>query len=110
MTFPWETEQLPAVQSRPIEDTVSALQRDVAYMVTHTAVLVHSKHGALSMLVNTPRGQIIPRNKCQFNDGSTIEFQDIGMPQIGAPEMTVRDLVAYVWNIATTQLGLELQP
>lgn len=107
MTFPWDLppETLPAV---PVEDTVAALQRDVAYLVTHTGILVHSRHEALQMLVNTARGQIIPRGECRFTDGSTLEFQDIGMPQPSAPAMTVRELVAQVWEIAK-QLGLELE-
>lgn len=111
MTYPWE--QLPAVtepaQAPAVADVVAAMQRDMRYMTTHTAVLVHSEHAALSMLVNTPRGQIVPRGECKFTDGSTVEFQDIGMPQVGAPEVSVKNLVARVWEIAT-ELGLELLP
>lgn len=108
MTFPWE--QLPAVPEpvqAPAADTVALLQRDVAYMVTHTAVLVHSTHESLRTLVNTPRGQIVPRGECKFTDGSTFELQDIGMPQINAPVMTVQKLMAYLWDVAR-ELGLEL--
>jgi hypothetical protein len=109
MTYPWE--QLPAVQSTPeppaVADTVALLQRDVAYMVTHTAIMVHSNQAALSMLVNTARGQIVPRGECRFTDGSTFELQDIGMPQPGAPTMTVQKLTAYLWEVAR-ELGLEL--
>lgn len=108
MTFPWERIQLPA-PAPSVADTVTAMQRDLAYMVTHTAVFVHSQHDALRMLVNTPRGQIVPRGACKFTDGSTVEFQDIGMPQVGAPEMTVIDLTKQVWGVAR-ELGLELQP
>lgn len=100
--FPWE----PAVRST--EYTVALLQRDFAYAVRYTAVCVHSNQPALSMLVNTLRGQLVPRGQCKFSDGSTIEFQDVGMPQPGAPEITVRDLMARVWDIAR-ELGLELQ-
>jgi hypothetical protein len=114
MTFPWdaplpaivEPPQAPAVMST--EDIVAALQRDFAYAVTHTAVQVRSPHEALQMLVNTPRGQIIPRGECKFTDGTTMEFQDIGMPQIGASLMTVKDLMARVWE-AARELGLELK-
>jgi len=106
MKFPWEQKpQLPAV---PVEDTVAAMQRDMAYIVTHTAVMVHSNQPALSMLVNTPRGQIVPRGECRFTDGSTIEFQDIGAPQVGAPVMSVQELMARVWGVAH-ELGLELR-
>lgn len=104
--MPWEVPPAPAVRST--EETLSALQRDVAYMVTHTAVLVHSKHASLQMLINTPRGQIIPRGECKFTDGSTFELQDLGMPQVGAPLVSVPDLLTRVWDVAR-ELGLELQ-
>lgn len=99
--YPWE----PV----PIEDTVRLLQRDFAYAVQFTAVQVHSPHEALQILVNTPRGQIIPRGECKFNDGSTLEFQDIGMPQPGASTMTIAKLMAMVWSVAREK-GLELLP
>jgi hypothetical protein len=114
MTFPWDPPPLPAVvepaqapAAQPVETVVAALQRDMAFMVTHTAVLVHSQHEALQILVNTERGQIIPRGECKFTDGSTLEFQDIGMPQVGAPLMTVKDLIAQAWDVAS-RLGLEI--
>lgn len=107
MTFPWE--QLPAVVELPVAETVAALQRDIAYMVTHTAVLVHSEHSELCTLVNTPRGQIIPRGECKFTDGSKFELRDIGMPQVGAPTMTINELMAHLWVTANLALGLELQ-
>lgn len=104
--YPWE--QVPAaVTERTTEETVRLMQADLLYMTTHTSVTVHSNQPALEMLVNTPRGQIVPRGECKFRDGSTIEFQDIGMPQVGAPIVTVRDLMARVWSIAA-ELGLEL--
>lgn len=106
MTFPWE--QLPARVEKPLTETVTAIQRDLAYMATHTGVLVHSNNPALQMLVNTARGQIVPRNECRFTDGTTVEFQDIGMPQPGAPLMTVGELLAKVWETAR-DLGLELR-
>lgn len=102
MIFPWEQ---PPVRS--MEDTVAALQRDLAYMVSHTAVLVHSKHPALATLVNTPRGQLMPRGECKLSDGSVIEFQDVGMPQVNAPEVSVPDLLKRVYEV-TQELGLEL--
>ena len=100
--FPWE--QLPAI---PMEETLLALQRDVAYMVTHTAILVRSGRTELQMLVNTPRGQIVPRGECRFTDGSTFELQDIGMPQPGVPHLTVQELMARIWTTAS-ELGLGL--
>lgn len=102
MIFPWE--QLPAV---PIADTVTAMQRDMAYMVQFTGVLVQSNRPELEMLVNTRRGQIIPRGECKFKDGSTFELHDIGMPQVGAPELMVTELMAQIWDVAR-DLGLEL--
>ena len=112
MTYPWET-PVPATIEPPkpgatVEDVVHALQRDMVYMVSHTGVTVHSQHEALQMLVNTPRGQIIPRGECKLTDGSTIEFQDIGAPQVGAPVMTVKELMARVWEVVT-ELGLGVQ-
>ena len=115
MKMPWETDTLPAEvgpaqppAAMSTEDTVSALQRDFAYAMHNTAVLVHSKHEALQILVNTPRGQIIPRGKCRLTDGSTIEFQDIGMPQVGAPLMDIKKLVAEVFDVVS-KLGLGVQ-
>ena len=115
MTFPWET-PVPAVVEPPAapavmstKETVAALQRDFAYAMTHTAVIVHSKHEALQLLVNTPRGQIIPRGECKLTDGSTLEFTDIGMPQINVPYMTVKELLGEVWSIVA-KLGLGVQP
>lgn len=113
--YPWEQpEQLPAPASAatlpavPVEDTVRLLQRDMAYMVTHTAVQVHSSHKALQILVNTARGQIIPHGECKLSDGTALELQDIGMPQPGAPAMTVAALLAQVWGVVRS-MGLELQ-
>lgn len=112
--MPWDApETLPAVaephQPAPLQDTVRLLQADFAYAMTHTAVLVHSPHDKLRMLVNTARGQIVPAGECRFTDGTTLEFQDIGMPQPNAPAMTVQELVTRVWQIAA-ELGLELAP
>ena len=104
MKFPWEV-QLPAV---PVEDTVALLQKDFAYAVQMTAVLVHSNRPEFQMLVNTPRGQIVPRNECKFTDGTTVEFQDVGMPQPSAVFMSVKELIAQVWDRAR-ELGLEIQ-
>jgi hypothetical protein len=95
--MPWE----PA----PIADTVALLQRDFAYAVINTAILVHSNQAALRMLVNTARGQIIPRGTGRFIDGSTVEFQDLGMPQPNAPTMTVEQLIKQVADVAR-ELGL----
>lgn len=101
--FPWEVAAAPST-----EETVRLMQRDFAYAVTHTGVMVHSKHEALRMLVNTPRGQIIPRNACVFSDGSEFELHDIGMPQPNAPTMTVQELLKKLWETAQG-LGLELR-
>lgn len=106
--YPWETPQLPAATQSTTEETLRFLQKDIAHMVTHTAVLVHSSNPALQMLVNTARGQIIPRGECKFTDGTTLEFQDIGMPQPKTPYMSVQELIAKVWSVAA-ELGLELQ-
>lgn len=100
--FPWE----PV----PVQETVALLQRDLAYVVKYTAVLVHcEKHPPLEMLVNTARGQIIPKGTCRFTDGATLEFQDIGAPQPGAPVMTVQELINHVWTLSR-EIGLEMMP
>jgi hypothetical protein len=105
--YPWE----PPVPAQPTtEDKVAALQRDFAIAVQLTGILVHSKHPALQRLVNVPRGQIIPRGECKFTDGSTLEFQDVGMPQPNTPYIaSVHELVKQVWETAH-QLGLEVVP
>lgn len=100
--YPWE------VAAPSTEETVRMLQQDFAYAVTHTGVLVRSKHEALQLVVNTPRGQIIPRNACVFSDGSEFELQDLGMPQPGAPTMTIQELLKHLWEVAQG-LGLELR-
>lgn len=105
--YPWE--QVPAaVTERTTEETVKLMQADLLYMTTHTSVVVHSSRPELEMLVNTPRGQIVPRGECKFTDGTTLEFQDIGMPQVGTKEMTVKDLVAMIFDVAVLTMGLEL--
>lgn len=104
MKFPWEV-QLPAM---PVEDTVKLIQSDLACMVQMTAILVHSNRPEFEILVNTRRGQIVPRGECKFTDGSKFELQDIGMPQPSMPTMTVQELMAYLWSVAT-DLKLELQ-
>lgn len=93
--FPWES------PPRSIEDTIALLQSDFAYAVTHTAVVVHSNNPALVFTANTQRGQLIPRGEVKFLDGTTIELQDIGMPQVHAQYMTVQQIIARVWKLAS---------
>lgn len=99
--FPWE----PA--PRLVEDIVALLQNDFAYAVAHTAVVVHSNNPALVFTANTHRGQLVPRGEVKFFDGTTIELQDIGMPQVHAQYMTVPQIMSRVWKLAS-DLGLEL--
>ncbi len=99
--FPWE--------AVPVDETVAKLQSDIRYIISHTAVMVFSSRPELCMLVNTRRGQIVPRNECKFSDGTTLEMQDIGMPQVGVSEMTGPDLIEHIWG-AVRGLGLELAP
>lgn len=89
----------------PVEETVAMLQRDFAYAVINTGVIVRSNQVALRMVVNTARGQIVPRGVGRFIDGSTVEFQDLGMPQPNSPQMTVEQLVKQVAD-AARELGL----
>lgn len=100
--FPWE----PA-PTLMVADTVAALQRDFAYAVKMTCVVVHSNNPAFAMAANTDRGQIVPRGEVKFSDGTTVELHDIGMCQPNTPYMTVQDIMARVWEMATN-LGLEL--
>ena len=102
--FPWEPEPQPV---RTVEETVRALQQDFAYAVKMTAVVVRSNNPAFAAVVNTDRGQIIPRGECKFSDGTTVELQDIGMCQPDTPYMSVQEVMARVWELAT-ELGLEL--
>ena len=101
MTFPWEASE------RSLEETVRAIQADMLFAVGHTAVLVRSSMPELRMVANTARGQEIPQGLCTYNDGSTVEFQDIGMPQINVPTMTMHELVQAV-HAKATELGLWL--
>lgn len=97
--FPWE----PV----PVEETVESLKRDFAYAVVFTAVKVHSKHEALQFVVNTRRGQIIPRGEGKLSDGSTVEFADLGMPQPKVETATVQELIQLVVT-AAREMGLEV--
>ena len=99
--FPWE----PAPRS--VEDAIALLQSDFAYAVTHTAVVVHSNNPALMFTANTHRSQLVPRGEVKFLDGTTVELQDIGMPQVHAQYMTVQQIMSRVWKLAS-ELGLEL--
>ena len=97
--FPWET--------RPLNDTVAALQRDFAYAVRTTCVIVHSNNPAFKAMTNTARGQLVPRGEVKFTDGTTVELHDIGMCQPNVSEMTVQEIMSRIWEMATN-LGLEL--
>jgi len=101
MTYPWEAPE------QSLEEIVHAIQRDMMFAVSHTAVLVRSSMPELRMVTNTARGQEIPKGLCTYNDGTVVEFQDIGMPQIGVPTMTMQELVQTV-HAKATELGLWL--
>lgn len=99
--FPWETPPIeePA-EPLTLEQTVAAMQLDFAYAVKTTAVAVHSNSPDFRMLVNSPRGVLLPRNEVRFSDGTTIEFQDIGLCQPNVPYMTLPELMSAVLSIA----------
>lgn len=112
MKFPWDDVHTLTVTELPgppaLADTVTALQRDFVYAVQFTAVRVHSNRPEMCVTVNTPRGQIIPRGIAKFSDGTTTEFQDIGMPQIGVSSVEcVTELVGMILDTAKN-LGLSL--
>ena len=77
------------------------------YAVRMTAIIVRSNNPAFATVVNTERGQIVPRGEVKFTDGTTVELCDVGMCQPNVPEMTVQDIIARVWAMAT-ELGLEM--
>jgi hypothetical protein len=98
--YPWQ-------EKLTLEEIVTALQRDFAFAVKHTAVMVRSTNPELCLVVNTERGADIPAGKACFSDGTEIEMQDIGMPQVGIPLMTARELADLILQRAT-ELGLKL--
>lgn len=102
MTYPWEE---PPKHS--LEDTVRAIQADMRFAVEHTCVLVRSSNPELRMVANTARGQDMPQGLCTYADGTSIEFQDIGMPQPNCPVMTMQELCRTIHDKAL-ELGLEL--
>lgn len=90
--FPWE----PPTTT----DLVDSLRRDFAYAVANTCVAVHSNNPAFTFAANTQRGQIVPRGEVKFTDGTTVELQDVGMPQPGVPFMTVQEIMSRIWELA----------
>ena len=103
MSMPWEQPEVDDVAA-----IVRALQADLRFAVGHTAILVRSNNEALRMVFNTERGQNMPNPlKCTFRDGTTMEFQDIGMPQPGVPTKTIKDIVTAALEQA---FALGLQP
>lgn len=99
--FPWD----PPRQS--VEDTIALIQRDFAYAVANTAIVVHSNNPAFAFITNTPRGQPMARGEVKFTDGTTIELQDIGMCQPNVPYMTIQQIMSRIWKLAGN-LGLEI--
>jgi hypothetical protein len=111
LPMPWEAPKVPEAPDDLVQ-TVKALQADVRTMVSHTGVIVHATGphaAALGMLVNTTRGQLIPPGEVRYSGGHTLRFQDLGMPQPGAPFMTIPQLVKSLVDV-TQRLGLELEP
>lgn len=100
--FPWEPAPI-----RATEEIVAALQRDFAYAVAHTAIVVQSGNPSMVFTANTQRGQIVPHGQVKFSDGTTVELQDIGMCQPNVPYMTVQEIMTHIWALAS-ELGLEL--
>lgn len=107
--FPWEQEpeQSQPEQPRTVEEIVAMLQRDFAFAVNTTAVKVHSNEAAFRIIVNTPRGQIVPTEKTTFSDGTYVQLQDLGMCQPGVSYMELSDIAAMILNVADG-LGLKL--
>lgn len=101
--YPWE----PPIELPATQDIVAALQRDFAYAVANTCIIVHSNNPAFKLIVNTKRGQIVPRGEVKFSDGTTVELLDIGMCQPNVQHMTVQELMTQIWSLAS-ELGLGL--
>jgi hypothetical protein len=107
MSMPWEQPDTPP-EIEDLAETVRALQADLRFAVSHTAILVRSDNEALRMVFNTERGQGMPDPlKCTFRDGTTMEFQDIGMPQPGVPTKNIKEIVTAALEQA---FALGLQP
>jgi hypothetical protein len=100
-TFPWDPPK------RSAEDTIALLQSDFAYAVANTAIVVHSNNPAFAFIANTQRGQLIPRGEVKFSDGTTVELQDIAMPQPNVPYLTVPQIMSRLWKLAS-ESGLEI--
>lgn len=101
---PWDP---PDEEPPSLAETITAIQRDMAFACRYTAILVRSSDERLRMVINTERGQKPPPGEGVFTDGTTIEMQDIGMPQPNVPTMTVQEMIQAVIDKAT-ELGLEL--
>jgi hypothetical protein len=99
--FPWDPPK------RSAEDTIALIQNDFAYAVANTAIVVHSNNPAFTFIANTQRGQLVPRGEVKFSDGTTVELQDIGMPQPNVPYMTVQQIMSRVWKLVG-ELRLEI--
>lgn len=99
--FPWDPPR------RSVEDTVALMQNDFAYAVANTCVMVHSNNPAFTFVANTQRGQLVPRGEVKLSDGTTIELQDIAMPQPNTPYMSVQQIMSRVWKLVG-ELGLEI--
>lgn len=106
---PFPTLPTPA-PARTVEATLAALQDDVRYVVSHTAVLVYvegPQANDIGMLFNTRRGQKVPTGTSNATGGHTFEFRDLGAPQPGAPEMTIAEAVNALY-FKLLHLGLEV--
>lgn len=111
--MPWDAPKPALPDVAGLAETVKLIQADMRAMVTHTAVIVHAtgpQAAELGMLVNMPRGQLMPAGECRYSGGNVLRFQDLGMPQPGCPFMAnIEELVNAVYY-RTTQLGLGVEP
>ena len=99
--FPWNPPR------RSVEDTIALIQNDFAYAVANTAIVVPPSNPAFAFIANTQRGQLVPRGEVKLSDGTTVELQDIGMPQPNTPYMSVQQIMSRVWKLVG-ELGLEI--
>lgn len=90
------------------EDPLADIKRDMGTMITHTCLAVKSSHEAFKgMAMNVPRSVDNPTGKGTYRDGTTIEFIDLGMPQLGVQFGTIADLLRTVeWAAKDAELEL----
>lgn len=101
--MPWEP-----VPEKTLQERFDALQRDFTTCVLNTCFVVQSSHASLDGIrMNVPRASELPEGVAYYQDGTTVKFRNIGMPQPGCHFGTLADLLKIVADAATEE-GLQL--